>query len=148
MTFLQTPPWMRRLCPNRADEPPTTCQSCGWPPVVTADDLPEDGGATLSYDAEQEDEVLREIVNMSEPAAAGPKLTAAFLFSLCIRRSAAARDLDRFRRLLLNIAARVQEVVWVHNFFTNHLHFFFNTQPNFSFTQLHSSSTKLALFTA
>ncbi|XP_051904135.1 ras-associating and dilute domain-containing protein-like [Hippocampus zosterae] len=108
----KTPPWMRRLCPHGADEPPTTCQSCGWPPVVTADDLAEDGGVTLSYHAEQEDEVLREIVNMSEPTDAGPKLTAAFLFSLCIRRSAAARDLERFRRLLLNIAARVQEVVW------------------------------------
>ncbi|XP_077414805.1 ras-associating and dilute domain-containing protein-like isoform X2 [Vanacampus margaritifer] len=108
----KTPPWMSRLCPNWAAEPLPTCQSCGWPPAVATDDLAEDGGVTLSYDVEREDEVLQEIVDMSEPADAGPKLTAAFLLSMCIRCSAAARDLDHFRRLLLNIASRVQKAVW------------------------------------
>ncbi|XP_077387011.1 ras-associating and dilute domain-containing protein-like isoform X2 [Festucalex cinctus] len=108
----KTPPWMSRLCPNRASESLPACQLCGWPPAAPTDHSAEDGSVMLSYDAEQEDEVLQKIVGMSEPDDVGPKLTTAFLLSLCIRRSAAERDLDRFRRLLLNIASRVQKTVW------------------------------------
>ncbi|KAM9785339.1 ras-associating and dilute domain-containing protein-like [Syngnathus typhle] len=106
----KTPPWMSRLCPNWASEHHPGCRSCGWRPAAA--NLAEDGGAMLSYNAEREDEVLRMILNMWEPGDGGPKLTVAFLLSLCLRRSASARDLDRFRRLLLNVAARVQNAVW------------------------------------
>ncbi|XP_061701072.1 ras-associating and dilute domain-containing protein-like [Syngnathoides biaculeatus] len=106
----KTPPWMSRLFP--ASEMPPICQSCSWHPAVGKDNVAEDDQAMLSYDLEREDQVLQEIMDMSESDGARPKLTVAFLLSLCIQYSAALQDLHHFRRLLLKIAGTVQKAVW------------------------------------
>ncbi|XP_054616125.1 ras-associating and dilute domain-containing protein-like isoform X3 [Dunckerocampus dactyliophorus] len=112
---LETPPWMRRLCPSSDTHPSSTCQSCSSPPTINTHAFPphcSDPQVLLSYELEQEEKVLQEIMNMLEPSGPAPKLTAAFLLSLCIQHSASTFQLSHFRQLLLRIAARIQHVVW------------------------------------
>ncbi|KAM6957423.1 ras-associating and dilute domain-containing protein-like [Aplochiton taeniatus] len=116
---LQTPPWMTQLCPE--GELSSSCQSCGsslsWsePRVQPAPprwkDL-EGAEASLSYELEQEDKVLQEILAMVDPSGDDPKLTPAFLLCLCIQHSAASFELAHFRRLLLRIASQIQLAMW------------------------------------
>lgn len=102
----QTPPWITRLCPNAK-----SCSSCGsarrpapgW----------RDVEALLSYEPEQEDRVLQEILESSDPGGEQPKLTPGFLLILCIQHSAATFPLSQFRQLLLRIASRIQLIAWV-----------------------------------
>lgn len=80
---------------------------------------PEGTEALLSYQPEQEDQVLQEILDRADAAAAAsgggevPKLTAAFLLSLCIQHSAATFQPAQFRQLLLRVASGIQQVTWV-----------------------------------
>lgn len=115
--WLQTPPWMTRLCPNTK-----ACLSCGstvaekrlwrkpfvppWRDVKGAEVL-------LSYGLEQEDRVLQEILTSLDPSGDEPKLTPAFLLILCIQHSAATFQLTQFRQLLLRIASQIQLITWV-----------------------------------
>ncbi|CAL8282666.1 unnamed protein product [Merluccius merluccius] len=64
---------------------------------------------TLTYDAETEDIIVKEIVAMGND---GPTLTVAFLLSVCVQSSAAQRHTDDLRRLLLLIAANAQTAIW------------------------------------
>uniref|UniRef100_UPI003AAF763C ras-associating and dilute domain-containing protein-like isoform X2 n=1 Tax=Centroberyx gerrardi TaxID=166262 RepID=UPI003AAF763C len=117
----QTPPWMTRLCPNYDTKVSPSCLSCGssisikrlqrkpLPPRWTD---PEGSEASLSYELEQEERVLQEILVMLDPSGNEPKLTPAFLLSLCIQHSAAAFELTHFRKLLLRIASQIQLVMW------------------------------------
>ncbi|XP_061906349.1 ras-associating and dilute domain-containing protein-like isoform X4 [Entelurus aequoreus] len=105
---LHTPPWVSRLCP-RLD---AACQSCSLPAANTDAFPPGDGEALLSYELDQEETVLQHIVDMLDPGGAAPKLTVAFLLSLCLQHSASAFHVAHFRRLLLRMAARVQHAVW------------------------------------
>lgn len=114
---LQTPPWMTRLCPHTK-----ACLSCGSTLVETqlwrrpsAPRWRDDEGAEalLSYELEQEDRVLQEILTTLDPSGDEPKLTPAFLLILCIQHSAATFKLTRFRQLLLRIASQIQQITWV-----------------------------------
>ncbi|XP_056871822.1 ras-associating and dilute domain-containing protein-like [Takifugu flavidus] len=114
--WLQTPPWMTRLCPNTK-----ACLACGstvaekrlwrkpfvppWRDVKGAEVL-------LSYELEQEDRVLQEILTSLDPSGDEPKLTPAFLLILCIQHSAATFQLTQFRQLLLRIASQIQLITW------------------------------------
>uniref|UniRef100_A0A4W6E0D7 Ras association and DIL domains 2a n=1 Tax=Lates calcarifer TaxID=8187 RepID=A0A4W6E0D7_LATCA len=116
---LQTPPWMTRLCPNSDTKPSSSCLSCGSsigakrphrkPPCWR--DL-EGTEASLSYELEQEEKVLRQILDSADPSGNEPKLTPAFLLSLCVQRSASTFELTHFRQLLLQIASQIQLVMW------------------------------------
>lgn len=117
----QTPPWMTRLCPN-SDTNASSCLSCGSTVTVRSFQrrpLPprwrdmEGMEALLSYELEQEDRVLQEILNILDPSGNDPKLTPAFLLSLCIQHSTATFQLTNFRQLLLRIASQIQLVMWV-----------------------------------
>lgn len=115
--WLRPPPWMTRLCPNTK-----ACLSCGstvaekrlwrkpfvppWRDVKGAEVL-------LSYEPEQEDRVLQEILTSLDPSGDEPKLTPAFLLILCIQHSAATFQLTQFRQLLLRIASQIQLITWV-----------------------------------
>ncbi|XP_068434289.1 ras-associating and dilute domain-containing protein-like [Clinocottus analis] len=122
----QAPPWMSALCPSSDAAASSSCSSCGssssssdaaakrlWrkppPPCWRG---PDGAEAAVSYEPEQEERVLQEVLDMADPGGDGPKLTPAFLLSLCIRRSASASELTPFRRLLLRIAAQIQLVMW------------------------------------
>lgn len=118
----QAPPWMTRLCPNSDAKTSSSCSSCGSIATVRRfqrRSLPprwrdlEGTEVLVSYELEQEERVLQEILNMADPGGNGPKLTPAFLLSLCIQHSAAAFQLAHFRQLLLRIASQVQLVMWV-----------------------------------
>lgn len=114
---LNSPPWMTRLCPNT-----DACLSCGSsitikqlqrkPSPSCWRDL-EGTEASLSYELEQEERVLKEILDMVDPSANVPKLTPAFLLILCIQHSAATFELTHFRQLLLRIASQIQLAAWV-----------------------------------
>ncbi|GLD71333.1 ras-associating and dilute domain-containing protein-like protein [Lates japonicus] len=116
---LETPPWMTRLCPNSDTKPSSSCLSCGSsigakrphrkPPCWR--DL-EGMEASLSYELEQEKKVLRQILDSADPSGNEPKLTPAFLLSLCVLRSASTFELTHFRQLLLRIASQIQLVMW------------------------------------
>uniref|UniRef100_A0A8C2X1E5 Ras association and DIL domains 2a n=1 Tax=Cyclopterus lumpus TaxID=8103 RepID=A0A8C2X1E5_CYCLU len=117
----QTPPWMSALCPNSDAKTSSSCSSCGSsigdkkrlrgrPPPRWKD--PEGAEALVSYEPEQEERVLREVLDTLDPGGNEPKLTPAFLLILCIQRSASAFELTHFRQLLLRIAAQIQLVMW------------------------------------
>ncbi|KAM9393429.1 ras-associating and dilute domain-containing protein-like [Pholidichthys leucotaenia] len=118
---LHSPPWMTRLCPNSDSKTVSSCLSCGSsvtirklqrrpsPPLWR--DL-EGTVASLSYELDQEEQVLREILDMVDPSRDEPKLTPAFLLSLCIQHSASTFELTHFRQLLLWIASQIQLVTW------------------------------------
>lgn len=115
--WLQTPPWITRLCPNTK-----ACVSCGstvaekrlWrrPFVAPWRDV-KGAEVVLSYEPEQEDRVLQEILTSLDPSGEEPKLTPAFLLVLCIQHSAATFQLTQFRQLLLRIASQIQLITWV-----------------------------------
>lgn len=105
----QAPSWMTSL------DFRSSCASCGGAspkrrrPPHWRD--PQGAEAALCYQPEQEDQVLQQILDQAD--ADVPKLTAAFLLSLCIQRSAAAFTPPQFRQLLLQVASRIQQVTWV-----------------------------------
>lgn len=116
----QTPAWMTSLCPN--SDTKSSCISCGS--VVAAKRLLrrpspprwrdlEGAEALLSYELEQEEQVLQEILDRVDPSGDEPKLTPAFLLSLCIQHSASTFQPTHFRQLLLRIASQIQLVTWV-----------------------------------
>lgn len=119
---LQTPPWMTRLCPNSDTKASSSCSSCSSsvatkmlqrkPVPCHWRDL-EGTVALVNYELEQEERVLQEILNMLDPSGNEPKLTPAFLLSLCIQHSASTFELTHFRQLLLRIASQIQLVMWV-----------------------------------
>lgn len=110
---LQTPPWMATPCPESGP-----CSSCGSAKLRRRPLLPawrDLGGAEvlLSYEPEQEDLVLQEVLERLEPRGEEAKLSPAFLLTLCIQHSAATFQLPQFRQLLLRIASRIQLITWV-----------------------------------
>ncbi|XP_070779307.1 ras-associating and dilute domain-containing protein-like [Enoplosus armatus] len=118
---LQTPPWMTRLCPNSDAKTSSSCLSCGSSiPIKRFHRKPlpprwrdlEGTEAFVSYDLEQEERVLQEVLDMLDPSGNEPKLTPAFLLSLCIQHSASTFQLTHFRQLLLRIASQIQLVMW------------------------------------
>ncbi|KAM9746199.1 ras-associating and dilute domain-containing protein-like [Menidia menidia] len=116
-----TPPWMTRLCPNSDSKTSSSCLSCGSsvatkkvqrkPSAPRWRDL-EGTEASISYELEQEDRVLQEILDKVDPGGSDPKLTPAFLLSLCIQHSACTFELTHLRQLLLQIANQVQLIAW------------------------------------
>ncbi|XP_055008599.1 ras-associating and dilute domain-containing protein-like [Boleophthalmus pectinirostris] len=115
-TSPQTPPWMTKLCPN--SDPKTSCFSCDSPQKLTSKffapcwrDL-EGREAAVSYDLNQEEEILEKILTMLDPSGSEPKLTPAFLLSLCIQHSASTFELAHLRQLLLRIASQIQQIMW------------------------------------
>uniref|UniRef100_A0A3B4ZDC8 Ras-associating and dilute domain-containing protein-like n=1 Tax=Stegastes partitus TaxID=144197 RepID=A0A3B4ZDC8_9TELE len=119
---LHTPPWMTRLCPNADSKTSSSCSSCGSSVTIKKfqrKPLPprwrdlEGTEASISYELDQEERVLQEILDMLEPSGNDPKLTPAFLLSLCIQHSASTFELTHFRQLLLRIAGQIQLVMWV-----------------------------------
>ncbi|KAF7665603.1 hypothetical protein LDENG_00135610 [Lucifuga dentata] len=117
----QTPPWMARLCPNSNIKESSACQSCGSSVMIKSvqrKTLPpcwrdlEGMEASLGYELDQEERILHEILNISDPSGTESKLTPAFLLSLSIQYSAATFELTHFRKLLLRIASQIQLVTW------------------------------------
>ncbi|XP_029015316.1 ras-associating and dilute domain-containing protein-like [Betta splendens] len=118
---LQTPLWMTRICPNVDLKATPACSSCGSsiatkrflrktvPPRWR--DL-EGTEASINYGLEQEEKVLQKILNMLDPCGNEPKLTPAFLLSLCIQHSASTFELTHLRQLLLRIASKIQLIMW------------------------------------
>ncbi|XP_074511909.1 ras-associating and dilute domain-containing protein-like [Sebastes fasciatus] len=118
---LQTPPWMTTLCPNSDTKTSSSCLSCGSSIAIKRfqrKPLPprwrdlEGTEALVIYELEQEERVLQEVLDMLDPSGNEPKLTPAFLLSLCIQHSASTFELTHFRQLLLRIAGQIQLVMW------------------------------------
>lgn len=118
-TLAQTPPWMSRLCPSLdTKEPPcVSCTSISTKKLKKKVSPPrwrdlEGTEAVLEYQLEQEERVLKEVLDSVDPSGNEPKLTAAFLFSLCIQHSLSTFELPHFRQSLLQIAGGIQQVMW------------------------------------
>nr|XP_033501514.1 RA_Radil_like and Myo5p-like_CBD_Rasip1 domain-containing protein [Epinephelus lanceolatus] len=118
---IQNPPWMATLCPNSDTKTSSSCLSCGSSVTIKRfqrKSLPprwrdlEGTEALVIYELEQEERVLQEVLDMLDPSGNEPKLTPAFLLSLCIQHSASTFELTNFRQLLLRIASQVQLVMW------------------------------------
>uniref|UniRef100_A0A3P8TUR0 Ras association and DIL domains 2a n=1 Tax=Amphiprion percula TaxID=161767 RepID=A0A3P8TUR0_AMPPE len=116
---IHTPPWMTRLCSNADSK--MSCSSCGSSFTIKKfqrKPLPprwrdlEGTEASLNYELDKEERVLQEILDILDPSGSEPKLTPAFLLSLCIQHSASTFDLTHFRQLLLRIASQIQLVMW------------------------------------
>uniref|UniRef100_I3JTI1 Ras association and DIL domains 2a n=1 Tax=Oreochromis niloticus TaxID=8128 RepID=I3JTI1_ORENI len=116
---LHAPPWMTRLCPNSDSR--TSCLSCGS--LVAGKKLQrkllpprwrdlEGTEASLSYELDQEEKVLQQILDMLDPNGNEPKLTPAFLLSLCIQHSSSTFELTHFRQLLLRLSNQIQLITW------------------------------------
>uniref|UniRef100_G3PNH4 Uncharacterized protein n=1 Tax=Gasterosteus aculeatus aculeatus TaxID=481459 RepID=G3PNH4_GASAC len=118
---VQTPLWMNPLCPNSDAKAASSCSSCGSSVAMTRPwrkpspprwrDL-EGTEALVSYELQQEERVLQEVLDMLDPGGDGPKLAPAFLLSLCMQHSACTFGLAHFRQLLLRIAAQIQLAMW------------------------------------
>uniref|UniRef100_A0A8C1HRS8 Ras-associating and dilute domain-containing protein-like n=1 Tax=Cyprinus carpio carpio TaxID=630221 RepID=A0A8C1HRS8_CYPCA len=112
----QTPSWMATLCPPATVSP---CKLCGTSVrrrrtqkmAARWRDL-EGKVLSLSYQVQQEDQVLEKILSMVDPGGEEPKLTPAFLLCLCIQHSATNFELVHLRKLLLSIANQVQLTMW------------------------------------
>ncbi|KAL7850577.1 hypothetical protein SRHO_G00199260 [Serrasalmus rhombeus] len=111
------PSWMTTLCAPAEASP---CKSCGSslrkPQThrnVTARWRDMEGRVlSLSYQLQQEDQVLEKILTMVDPRGEEPKLIPAFLLCLCIQHSAASFEMVHFRKLLLRIANQIQLAMW------------------------------------
>lgn len=112
----QTPPWMTKLCPNA--ELKTSCLSCEPSKKLQGKLLAprwrdlEGTEAVLSYELDQEELILEKILTLLDPSGGEPKLTPAFLLSLCIQHSVSKFELEHLRKLLLRIASQIQQVMW------------------------------------
>ncbi|CAN9508889.1 unnamed protein product [Ophioblennius macclurei] len=88
---------------------------CGAPPFLTS---PEGRNLTLSYEAEYEDRIVKEIVAMGSAGSIivvdRPPLTVSFLLCMCVQYSAACLQAADFRRLMLLISSDIQSAVWDH----------------------------------
>uniref|UniRef100_H3D111 Ras association and DIL domains 2a n=1 Tax=Tetraodon nigroviridis TaxID=99883 RepID=H3D111_TETNG len=113
---LQAPPWTTTLCPDSRP-----CSACGsaltektWRRRALLPRWRDASGAEalLSYELEQEEQVLQEILQTLDPSGDEAKLTPAFLLILCIQHSAATFPLTQFRQLLLRIASQIQRITW------------------------------------
>lgn len=117
---VQTPLWMTTLC-ARSDtsSPRSTYGSSVSSKRLDRKSLPPhwrimgSKTASLSYELEQEDKVLERILYTLDHYGTDPKLTPAFLLSLCIEHSALTFELMHFRQLLLRIANQIQLITWV-----------------------------------
>ncbi|XP_072298880.1 ras-associating and dilute domain-containing protein-like [Eucyclogobius newberryi] len=113
----QTPPWMTKLCPN-SDPKNAPRFPCDSPKNLPSKPLAPrwrdlDGTeAALSYDLHQEERILGKILTMTDADGSEPKLTPAFLLSLCVQHSANTCDLAHLRQLLLKIAGQIQQIMW------------------------------------
>lgn len=81
----------------------------GGPPFLKT---PEGHCLTLTYEADDEDRVVKEIVAMG-CSNDRPPLTVSFLLCLCVQYSSACLHTSDLRRLLLLIADGVQSAMWV-----------------------------------
>uniref|UniRef100_A0A8C4XI12 Ras association and DIL domains 2b n=1 Tax=Erpetoichthys calabaricus TaxID=27687 RepID=A0A8C4XI12_ERPCA len=120
----QRPVWLKAACCNL--DKAIICKMCGtafrdepaWKRRAahrkSAQRLQDCEGKDLLfvYDSTREEEVLKEIINMSDPNGDAPKLTPAYLLCLCMQHSATSFEIFNFRRLLLRIASHVQTVMW------------------------------------
>uniref|UniRef100_A0A3Q4HAI5 Ras-associating and dilute domain-containing protein-like n=1 Tax=Neolamprologus brichardi TaxID=32507 RepID=A0A3Q4HAI5_NEOBR len=79
----------------------------GVPPFLKS---PEGHSLTLSYAAEDEDIIVKEIVAMG--SSSRPPLTVAFLLCMCVQYSSVCLQTSDLRRLLLRIASGVQSAMW------------------------------------
>ncbi|XP_071966623.1 ras-interacting protein 1 isoform X3 [Engystomops pustulosus] len=66
----------------------------------------------LQYRSQEEDAVLKEIIEKSGNSKNEFKLAPAYLFSLCIEHSTQALDPGHFPKLVMKIATMIKEVVW------------------------------------
>ncbi|XP_076853325.1 ras-associating and dilute domain-containing protein-like [Brachyhypopomus gauderio] len=113
----QTPSWMATLCPPALASACKTCGSSVRRPrshrrvAARWRDL-EGKVLSVPYELEQEDQVLEKILATVEPGGQEPKLVPAFLLSLCIQHSAASFEMEHFRKLLLQIANKIQLTMW------------------------------------
>ncbi|XP_055039882.2 ras-associating and dilute domain-containing protein-like isoform X2 [Misgurnus anguillicaudatus] len=112
----QTPSWMATLCPPATVSP---CKLCGTsvrrtrPRKAAARWRDLDGKVVLlSYQLQEEDQVLEKILSMVDPGGEEPRLTSAFLLCLCIQHSATNFELVHLRKLLLQIAGQIQLTMW------------------------------------
>ncbi|CAB1422652.1 unnamed protein product [Pleuronectes platessa] len=103
------------ICTSTCTNPHSTSSKLALssgPPFLKS---PEGRSLTLTYETEDEDCIVMEIVAMGGAGVEDrPPLTAAFLLCMCIQHSTTCLHNSDLRRLLLLIASEVQSAVWEH----------------------------------
>lgn len=99
--------------------PPQNCRTCGavlrarGTASCSLAGLPRRRQLLLEFEPDLEDALLQRIMTLIEPGGDDYKLTPAFLLCLCIQHSATHFEPGAFGRLLLKIARRIRDTVWV-----------------------------------
>ncbi|XP_040181567.1 ras-interacting protein 1 isoform X1 [Rana temporaria] len=92
-----------------------SCQMCGRSLQERQEAVQayiESKDLVLQYRSQEEDAVLKEIIEKNGNPSTEFKLSPAYLFSLCIEHSTKALDPGHFPKLLMKIATMIKEVVW------------------------------------
>ncbi|XP_075696134.1 ras-interacting protein 1 isoform X1 [Rhinoderma darwinii] len=92
-----------------------SCQMCGRSLQERQEAVQayiESSDLILQYRSQEEDAVLKEIIEKSGNSKIEFKLAPAYLFSLCIEHSTRALDPGHFPKLVMKIATMIKEVVW------------------------------------
>ncbi|XP_072283424.1 ras-interacting protein 1 isoform X2 [Pyxicephalus adspersus] len=92
-----------------------SCQMCGRSLQERQEAVQayiESKDLVLQYRSQEEDAVLKEIIDKTGNPSTEFKLAPAYLFSLCIEHSTRALDPGHFPKLVMKIATLIKEVVW------------------------------------
>ncbi|KAM9299425.1 ras-interacting protein 1 [Gastrophryne carolinensis] len=92
-----------------------SCQMCGRSMQEQQEAVQayiESKDLVLRYRSQEEDVLLKEIIEETGNTNNEFKLSPAYLFSLCIEHSTRALDPGHFPKLLMKIATMIKEVVW------------------------------------
>ncbi|KAM4703991.1 ras-interacting protein 1 [Rhinophrynus dorsalis] len=92
-----------------------SCQMCGRSLQERQEAVQayiESRDMVLQYRSQEEDAVLKEIIEKTGNPGSEFKLSPAYLFSLCIEHSTRALDPGHFPKLVMKIATLIKEVVW------------------------------------
>ncbi|CAJ0940555.1 unnamed protein product [Ranitomeya imitator] len=115
------PAWLPQFWSTSGLSGAFSCQMCGRSLQERQEAVQayiESKDLILQYRSQEEDAVLKEIIEKSGNSKAEFKLAPAYLFSLCIEHSTRALDPGHFPKLVMKIATMIKEVVW---FFSNFL---------------------------
>ncbi|KAE8593513.1 hypothetical protein XENTR_v10019169 [Xenopus tropicalis] len=109
------PAWLPKSWSSPSLSGAFSCQMCGRSLQEKQEAVQayiESREPVLQYRSQEEDSVLKEIIEKTGNPGSDFKLAPAYLFSLCLEHSTKALDPGHFPKLVMKIASFIKEVVW------------------------------------
>ncbi|XP_069463124.1 ras-interacting protein 1 [Ambystoma mexicanum] len=109
------PAWLPKAWTSPGLSGAFACQMCGRSLQERQEDFQaymESRELVLQFRSQEEDELLKEIIEKTGNANSEFRLAPAYLFSLCIEHSTRALEPGHFPKLAMKIAHLIKEVVW------------------------------------